>query len=226
MQDKLIRFFDILFSSLALIVFSPLLIPIVVILKFTGEGEVFYFQERIGKKGRPFKLIKFATMLKNSHNIGPGEITLPNDSRVLPLGKFLRKTKINELPQLINILKGDLSVIGWRPQTLKYYNAFGVNNQKIISPIPPGLSGIGSIIFRHEEAIFEKIDNPVEFDLKIITPYKGELEKWYVVNKNLKLYFELIFITIIVVLFTDKFNVYKYYTTLPKPPKELKELLK
>lgn len=226
MQDKLIRFFDILFSSLALIVFSPLLIPIVVILKFTGEGEIFYFQERVGKNGRPFKLIKFATMLKNSHNIGPGEITLPNDSRVLPFGKFLRKTKINELPQLINILKGDLSVIGWRPQTLKYYNAFGVNNRKIISSIPPGLSGIGSIIFRHEESIFDKVDNPIEFDLKIITPYKGELEKWYVINKSLKLYFELIFITVIVVLFPDKFNVYKYYTTLPKPPKELKELLK
>ena len=226
MQDKLIRFFDILFSSLALIVFSPLLIPIVVILKFTGEGEVFYFQERIGKNGKPFKLIKFATMLKNSHNIGPGEITLPNDSRVLPFGKFLRKTKINELPQLINILKGDLSVIGWRPQTFKYYNAFGVENQKLISSIPPGLSGIGSIIFRHEEAIFEKIDNPVEFDLQIITPYKGELEKWYVRNRSLKLYFELIFITVIVVLFPDKFNVYKYYTTLPKPPKELEELLK
>ncbi len=220
------RFFDIFFSGLALLVLLPLLVPIVIILKFTGEGEVFYSQERIGKYGQSFKLIKFATMLKNSQNMGPGEITLPNDSRVLPFGKFLRKTKINEIPQLINILMGDLSVIGWRPQTLKYYNAFGTDDQKIISSIAPGLSGIGSIIFRHEEAILEKVNNSVDFDLKIITPYKGKLEKWYVPNRNIKLYFELIFITILVVLFPDKFSVFNYYNTLPKPPKELKELLK
>ncbi len=109
MQDKLIRFFDILFSGIALVVLSPLLIPIMIVLKVTGEGEIFYLQKRIGKDGKPFKIIKFATMLKNSPNIGTTTVTVKDDPRVLPFGKFLRKTKINELPQLINILKGDMS---------------------------------------------------------------------------------------------------------------------
>jgi len=225
MQDKLIRFFDILFSGIALIVLLPLLIPVMIILRFTGEGEVFYLQERIGKDGKPFKLIKFATMLKNSTNIGSGEITLANDPRVLPFGRILRKTKINELPQLINILKGDISIIGWRPQTKKYYDLFLEKDKNIIETIRPGLSGIGSIVFRDEESIFAKVDNPIEFDEKIITPYKGKLEVWYVKNRNIKIYFELIFITIIVVLFPDKFNVFEYYKTLPQPPKELEKFL-
>jgi lipopolysaccharide/colanic/teichoic acid biosynthesis glycosyltransferase len=213
MQDKLIRFFDIFFSSLALLVLSPLLVPIMIILKFTGEGEVFYLQERIGKDGKPFKLIKFTTMLKNSPSMGSGEITLANDPRVLPFGRFLRKTKINELPQLINILKGDISIIGWRPQTLKYFNLFNREDREIIKTIRPGLSGIGSIVFRDEESIFAKVTNPIEFDEKIITPYKGKLEVWYVRNINIKKYFELIIITIIVVLFPNKFNIFDYYTT-------------
>ena len=225
MQDKLIRFFDIFFSGLALIVLSPLLIPIMIILKFTGEHEVFYLQERIGKNGKPFKLIKFTTMLKNSPNIGSGEITLANDPRVLPFGKFLRKTKINELPQLINILKGDISIIGWRPQTNKYYDLFLQEDRNIIKTIRPGLSGIGSIVFRDEESIFAKIENPIELDKKIITPYKGKLEVWYVKNRNVRTYFELIIITILVVVLPNKFNIFKYYKDLPKPPKELEIFL-
>jgi len=105
------RFFDIFFSSLALLILLPLLIPIAIILKFTGEGEVFYIQQRMGKGGSMFGLLKFATMLKDSPNIGTGTITVKNDPRVLPIGSFLRKTKINELPQLINILRGDMSII-------------------------------------------------------------------------------------------------------------------
>ena len=106
------RFFDILFSALALLVLSPLLLPIVLILKLSGEGEIFFLQERIGKGGQVFKLFKFATMLKDSPNIGTGTVTMKGDPRVLPVGKFLRKTKINELPQLLNIFFGDTSVIG------------------------------------------------------------------------------------------------------------------
>ena len=99
------RFFDILFSGLALLLLSPLLVPIGIILKCSGEGEVFFLQERIGKDGKLFKLFKFATMLKDSPNLGTGTVTMRGDPRVLPVGKFLRKTKINELPQIINILK-------------------------------------------------------------------------------------------------------------------------
>ena len=102
----LIRFFDVVLSGLALIVLAPLLIPIVLFLKFSGEGEIFFLQERVGKNREMFKLFKFVTMLKNSPSMGTGTVTMKNDPRVLPAGKFLRKTKINELPQLFNVLIG------------------------------------------------------------------------------------------------------------------------
>ena len=101
------RFFDILFSGFALLVLSPLLVPVMSILKLTGEGYIFYVHPRIGRDGKIFKLLKFATMLKDSPNLGTGDITINNDPRVLPFGRILRKTKINELPQLINIFIGD-----------------------------------------------------------------------------------------------------------------------
>ena len=111
----LIRLFDIIISLLALICLLPLFLPILIVLLFSGEGYIFYCQSRVGKGGRIFSLLKFATMLKNSPSIGAGEITLKNDPRVLPFGKFLRKTKINEMPQILNILRGDLSIVGPRP---------------------------------------------------------------------------------------------------------------
>src|SRR6185369_2253365 len=123
------RFLDIFLSALALIVLSPLLVPIVIALRLTGEGEVFFIQSRVGRGGRMFGLYKFATMLKNSPNMGTGTVTLSGDPRILPLGKFLRKTKINELPQLLNILKGDMSIVGPRPQTQRCFAAFPAQAQ-------------------------------------------------------------------------------------------------
>ena len=105
------RLLDLIIASIAIVLLSPLLLTVSIILKFTGEGEVFYVQERIGFKNEKFNIIKFATMVKNSPNIGAGEITINNDPRVLPIGKFLRKSKINELPQLWNILIGNMSLV-------------------------------------------------------------------------------------------------------------------
>ena len=147
------RIFDIILSSLALLVCFPLMLPLAVILKSTGEGEIFFIQDRIGKKGKVFGLFKFATMLKDSPNIGTGTVTMKNDPRVLPVGKFLRKTKINELPQLLNILFGQMSIIGPRPLTIQTFSAYSVDTQNIIKQVRPGLSGVGSIIFRGEEEI-------------------------------------------------------------------------
>lgn len=109
------RVFDILFSSLTIIILLPILVPILCILRLTGEGEVFFRQTRVGKDKVSFNLLKLATMLKNSEQLGAGTVTLKDDFRVLPYGKFLRKTKLNELPQLFNILLGDMSIIGPRP---------------------------------------------------------------------------------------------------------------
>jgi lipopolysaccharide/colanic/teichoic acid biosynthesis glycosyltransferase len=115
------------------------------ILKFSGEGEIFFVQERVGKEKKLFRLFKFATMLKDSQKIGSGTVTMKNDPRVLPVGSFLRKTKINELPQLLNVFLGHMSLIGPRPQASRCFNAFPVKFQEIIIQVKPGLSGIGPI---------------------------------------------------------------------------------
>ena len=118
------RLLDVFVSLITLIILLPVFLPIIIILRFSAEGEVFYFQERIGFKNSKFKIWKFATMLKNSMNIGSGSITLRNDPRVTKIGSFLRKTKINELPQIINILKGDISLVGPRPLVIKTFRAY------------------------------------------------------------------------------------------------------
>ena len=121
----MIRFVDLFLCISAIGILLPLFVVISIILMLTGEGEVFFFQERIGKQNKKFKLFKFSTMLRNSESIGTGTITLKNDPRILPVGRFLRISKINELPQLFNVLLGDMSIIGPRPLTetnFSYYN--------------------------------------------------------------------------------------------------------
>jgi len=220
------RFFDIVFSALALLVFSPLLIPIILILRFSGEGEVFFLQERIGRYGEVFKLFKFATMLKDSPNIGTGTVTMKGDPRVLPVGKFLRKTKINELPQLLNILTGNMSVIGPRPLTSQTFNSYSQKTQKVIKQVRPGLSGIGSIIFRGEAEIMHGASATVDFYDNVIAPYKGSLEEWFVLNKGLYIYFLAIFITVWTVFIPSTKIAWMMFKDLPEPPVELKVALK
>lgn len=219
------RFFDILFSALALLVLAPLLIPVVVILRFTGEGEIFFRQPRVGRDGRMFGLLKFATMLKDSPNMGTGTLTLKDDPRVLPFGKFLRKTKLNELPQLLNILKGDMSVIGPRPQTRRCFDAFPERSQQVIVKVRPGLSGIGSIAFRGEERMLDDAENAEWLYDEVIMPYKGRLEEWYVEHRSLRLYFLLILLTVWVVVFPNSRLFRRLFPELPEPPVELRAAL-
>ena len=219
------RFFDIVFSSLALLVLSPLLVPVAILLRLTGEGEIFFLQERVGRGGKTFKIYKFATMLKNSPNVGTGTVTLRNDPRILPMGSFLRKTKLNELPQLLNILNGDMSVIGPRPQTRRCFDAFTPAVQQAVIQVRPGLSGIGSIIFRDEENMMYGHQDPAYFYDHVISPYKGVLEEWYVANQGLWTYFMLIGLTIWVVLFPHSKAVGRVLGTLPKPGPELARAL-
>ena len=220
------RFFDILFSSLALIFLFPFLMPIVLILRFTGEKEVFFLQERIGRGGKAFKLFKFATMIKDSPNIGTGTVTIKGDPRVLPVGKFLRKTKINELPQLVNIFMGDMSIIGPRPLTAQTFNSYLKSTQQIVKQVRPGLSGVGSIIFRSEEEIMYGTSASISFYENVIAPYKGSLEESFVANKGLYIYFLSIFMTIWVILIPNTKMVWKMFKKLPEPPLELKQLLR
>ena len=215
------KLFDKLFSGAALVVLSPVLLPVILLLRLTGEGEVFFRQDRVGRGGRPFGLLKFATMLKDSPNIGTGTVTVARDPRVLPVGRFLRKTKLNELPQLINIWRGEMSVIGPRPQTQRCFDAFPPDAQADIVRVPPGLSGIGSIIFRGEEDLYEGFDDPDWVYDTLIMPYKGELERWYVRNRTLSNYFLLIALTAWVVVFPSSGLVWRVFTDLPTPPEDL-----
>ena len=215
------RALDILFSAAALLLLSPLLVPVAIALRLTGEGEVFFLQDRVGLGGRPFALYKFATMLKDSPNIGTGTVTVRDDPRVLPFGRFLRKTKINELPQLLNILRGDMSIVGPRPQTRRCFDAFPASTQAAIVQVRPGLSGIGSVMFRDEEAMLHAAAEPMRFYDDVIAPYKGLLEEWYVQNQGLRTYLALIALTAWVVLFPRSKLVWRIFPSLPRPPASL-----
>ena len=212
------RLLDIIVSIIALTLLLPLFIPIIILLRITAEGEVFYFQERIGLKNSRFQIWKFATMLKNSMNMGTGSITLQNDFRVTPIGKFLRKTKINELPQIINILKGDISLVGPRPLVTKTFSAYTEEIQSNIYNVKPGLTGIGSIVFRDEESLISAVkdEDPHEFYKRVIAPYKGKLEMWYQKNKSFFLDLQLIFMTAWVILFPESRLYEKWFKDLPK----------
>lgn len=212
------RLCDIALSFFALVVLSPLLIPVMIILKITGEHYIFYVQERIGLEGKPFRLLKFATMLKDSPNMGTGDLTISNDPRVLPFGRILRKTKINELPQLINVLKGDMSLIGPRPMTQKHFDCYSERVKAVISRVRPGLSGVGSLMFRNEEILIANSGlPPAECYRRHIAPYKGELEAWYAGHQSFGLDLLLIFFTIWVVLFPKSRPYARLLRHLPQP---------
>ena len=216
------RFFDIILSVVAIVVLSPLLVPVMIILLLTGEHYVFYGQERVGYKNRPFKIWKFATMLKASPSLGTGSLTIRNDPRVFPFGRLLRQTKINELPQLFNILLGDMSVVGPRPQMEVDFLKFSPEVQEVIYDALPGMTGIGSIIFRDEEKwISAHQGDRHEFYRDHIAPYKGELELWYLRNISLRTDFLLVFITGWVILFPESDIVRKIFRNLPARPENL-----
>ena len=214
------RIFDIASSSIACIILAPFFLPIVILLRLTSEGEVFYLQERIGLNKKPFMIYKFATMLKNSSKMKDGFITIQNDPRVTFMGRFLRKSKINELPQLLNIIIGDMSVVGPRPVMKVSFESYPEDIQKVIYNVKPGLTGIGSIIFRDEEELISNVKNNGgdvrDFYKNTIYPFKGEVEIWYQKNKSFFLDIKLIFITAWVIFSTNSKIYEKLFKDLPK----------
>ena len=214
------RTFDVLSSGTAILILIPLLIPIIIGLKLTGEGYIFYKQERIGYKNKKFLIWKFATMLKDSANMPGGIMTTKKDPRITPMGGFLRKSKINELPQLFNILFGNMSVVGPRPVMKVSFEAYPNEIQNVIYNVKPGLTGIGSIIFRDEEELITEVKNNGadlwEFYRGNIYPFKGELEIWYQNHKSFILDLKLIFLTAWVIIFPNSKLYEKWFKDLPK----------
>jgi len=216
------RFFDIVLSALAIAFILPFMIPVIIGLLLTGEHYVFYFQERIGYRNRPFSIWKFATMLKNSPNLPGGMHTTRKDSRLMPLGGFLRKTKINEIPQLVNIFRGDMSIVGPRPLVMKTFDPYPVHVKERIYNVRPGLTGIGSIVFRDEERLLSETKmEPAQFYAQHISPYKGELELWYQDHLSFRTDFMLVFLTAWVILFPRSELVHKIFRDLPSRPEYL-----
>ena len=210
------RAFDILFSLLALLILLPFMIPIIILLRLTGEGEIFYKQARVGYKNKTFRIWKFATMLKNSPNMGTGEITLRKDPRVTPMGGFLRKSKINELPQILNILFGDISFVGPRPLMKVSFDSYTPEVQAKIYNSKPGLTGIASVIFRDEESlVFKSGMEPAAYYQQFIFPYKGRLELWYLENVSFLTDLKILILTAWSIIFPENKLAPKFFKDLP-----------
>jgi lipopolysaccharide/colanic/teichoic acid biosynthesis glycosyltransferase len=208
------RFFDVLFSLLCLVILSPLFFLLFIPMKLTGEGYIFYLQKRLGLHKKVFNIYKFATMLKDSPNLGTGTITLRNDPRVTPVGKYLRITKINELPQILNVLFGQMSFVGPRPLVLKSFNLYTPEVQTVIYNSRPGITGIGSIIFRDEEKFVSEYGDPHKA-YEIVYAHKGNVEVWYQKNKSFTTDFLILFITGWQILFSKSQMVKRIFKDLP-----------
>ncbi len=209
------RLVDFGLSLLALIILSPLLVPVIIILKLTGEYEVLFLQKRIGFQNKEFNIWKFATMIKNSSTMGTGEITLRDDPRVTPVGRVLRRAKINELPQLINVLKGDMSIVGPRPLMRESFDLYSPEVQRVIYKTRPGITGIGSVIFRDEEKIMSE-SKDVQATYRRVFRYKGDVEMWYQERISFFTDLMIIFLTAWNMVFTKSRLVYTIFPSLPK----------
>ena len=216
------RIIDLFIVTVALVLLLPLLLIVIIILKVTGEGEVFYLQKRLGFLNKEFNIIKFATMVKNSPKIGSGSLTLRDDPRVLPFGRFLRKSKMNELPQIFNVIIGNMSIVGPRPQMQVDFDKFPVDKRNEIYKSQPGITGIGSIIFRDEEKWISDFNGDKhKFYKEKIAPYKAEVEIWYYQNQSVFIDFKLIFLTAWVIVFPSSNIVENALKSLPKKPSHL-----
>jgi lipopolysaccharide/colanic/teichoic acid biosynthesis glycosyltransferase len=219
------RMLDLFISGLVLLMLAIPFAVIAIILRLSGEGEVWYLQDRVGRYGRIFKVYKFATMLKDSPNIGSGDITVRNDPRVLPLGGFLRKTKINELPQFINVFLGQMSLVGWRPLMPVSFQEYAPRIQVEIVAVKPGVTGIGSVIFRDEESIITSAKKEGR-DLREtyrnhIMPYKGALELWYAKRANLWTDIKILVATSLAVARPGWNGFREWFDNLPEPESDL-----
>ena len=213
------RALDVVFGGLAVVILTPFMIPVIIALRLSGEGEVFYRQNRVGENRKLFGIWKFATMLKDSPNLGTGSLTVRNDPRVTRVGHYLRATKVNELPQLLNVVTGEMSFVGPRPQMLVDFDVYPQRVREVIADVPPGITGIGSIVFRDEERLLSKpgIDAK-QFYADQIAPYKGDLEVWYLQHGSLWTDFRILFLTGWVIFFPRSRAAWRTFRGLPARP--------
>lgn len=214
------RLFDIFVAIVALLRLPPLLFFVALYLRFSGEAKIFNRQERIGYKSEKFRIFKFATMVKNSPNIGAGTLTMVNGPRCLPLGKVWRKTKFNELPQLLNILFGDLGLVGSRPLVPEGESHYVEKKSEITQSVRSDVTGIGSLVFRDEEALYAHRSDAHDFYKKIISPYKFNVEEWYIEHQTFFLDVKIMLLTAVAIVWPNFFS-WSFFRDLPRIPKDM-----
>ena len=200
-----------------LIVLLPIFLGIMLVLRLTGEGEIFFLQERVGYREQPFKIWKFATMLKNSPS--SGTVTAARDPRVLPFGRFLRWSKLNELAQIINIISGSMSLVGPRPLTMECFECYPDEVRHLVYQSKPGLTGIGSVVFRKEDDITARSGKPLMQSYREdVMPIKGALEVWYLNNRSLLVDLKIILLTALAIPLPGNRLHERWFTGLPALP--------
>jgi lipopolysaccharide/colanic/teichoic acid biosynthesis glycosyltransferase len=190
------RIFDFLVSLFGLIIFSPLFLIIAILIKLDSEGPVFYRGERVGKDGKPFRIFKFRTMVKDAEKLG-GPSTSADDPRLTKFGKILRKYKLDELPQLINVLKGEMSLVGPRPEVKMYVDMLKPEEKEKILSVKPGMTDLASLWDFHEEEVLKGSEDPEKAYMEKIRPKKIQLQLEYVKNRSFLLDLKIIFKTLI-----------------------------
>lgn len=186
----IIRGLDVLISLLGLIILSPVLLVVAIVIKLTSKGPVFFNQNRVGKGGRDFKVYKFRSMYTNAEK--KGFLTVGGrDSRVTPVGYYIRKYKIDEIPQLLNVLKGDMSIVGPRPEVRKYVDMYSERQRRALI-VRPGITDYASIAYRNENDLLAHKENPEKYYVEVILPEKIELNFLYINNRSVREYFKII----------------------------------
>ncbi len=187
------RLFDFTSALIGLLILMPIFLVVALLIKFGSDGPVFFKQERMGRRFKPFFIYKFRTMVRDAQKNGL-QITAGGDARVTSIGRILRKTKIDELPQLINVVKGDMSVVGPRPEVKKYVEYYKQEYETILS-VRPGITDIASLTFRDEESVLKRQDDPERFYLNALLPEKMRMAKEYILHRSFFYDMKLIFLT-------------------------------
>jgi len=190
------RLFDFVFSFLGLFISSPILLVVAIMIKFDSKGPVFYRGVRAGRHEKPFKIFKFRTMIPKAEKLG-GPSTSGDDPRLTKIGKFLKRYQLDELPQLINVVKGEMSLVGPRPEVKMYVDMLSEEERKIIFSVRPGMTDFASLWNFHEGEILKGSSDPEKTYLEKVRPRKIELQLKYIEERSFWLDIKLIFKTIL-----------------------------
>jgi lipopolysaccharide/colanic/teichoic acid biosynthesis glycosyltransferase len=175
------RGFDVCFSLVALVIFAPLMAIVAIAVRLDSRGPSFFFQERVGRDGQLFSIVKFRTMVDDAESMGP-QVTAADDDRITRIGRLLRATKVDELPQLWNVLNGTMSLVGPRPQVPRYVAEFPTDLKMVILSVKPGITGPTALGFRHEESILDQMRDRESFYIDCLLPLKCKMDADYVMN--------------------------------------------